>query len=90
MAVAPDLLEILICPESKGALELVSLPDDVRAAVAEKYREPFRDEEPDVREGLYCEASQLVYPIVSDIPMMLKDEALSADVLNRPATDAGE
>lgn len=85
MALAPDLLEILICPESQGALEVVSLPDTVRAMLVEKYREPFRDEEPDVREGLYCAESQLVYPIVSDIPMMLKDEALSAAVLERSA-----
>ncbi|MEM9558458.1 MAG: Trm112 family protein [Acidobacteriota bacterium] len=87
MAVDPDLLDILICPESKGELELVTLPDNVCTMLVEKYREPFRDEEPTVEQGLYCEASQLVYPIVSDIPMMLKDEALSASVIGRgPAT----
>ncbi|MEM1206420.1 MAG: Trm112 family protein [Acidobacteriota bacterium] len=81
MAVDPKLLEILICPESQGTLELVELPDDVRRLLVEKYREHFRDEEPVAQQGLYCEASQLVYPIVSDIPMMLQDEALPASVL---------
>lgn len=78
MAVDPELLEILVCPKSKGKLELVELPEAVRGALVEKYREHFRDEEPEVREGLYCEESALVYPVVSDIPIMLIDEALPA------------
>ncbi len=44
----------------------------------QKYREHFHDEEPVVEEGLYCADSQLVYPIVSDIPIMLIEEALPA------------
>jgi uncharacterized protein YbaR (Trm112 family) len=81
MAVDPELLEILVCPQTKGSLELVKLPAAVRDALVAKYREHFRDEEPVVEEGLYCSESQLVYPIVSDIPIMLIDEALPADVL---------
>jgi len=49
----------------------------------EKYREHFRDEEPVVEQGLYCADSQLVYPIVSDIPIMLVDEALPASAIGR-------
>ena len=49
----------------------------------ETYREHFRDEEPVVAQGLYCEESQLVYPIVSDIPIMLIDEALPASSIGR-------
>jgi uncharacterized protein YbaR (Trm112 family) len=41
-------------------------------------REHFHDEEPVVEDGLYCAESQLVYPIVSDIPIMLIEEALPA------------
>ena len=81
MAVDPELLEILVCPKSKGELEVVELPDEVRQRLVEKYREHFRDEEPVVEQGLYCADSQLVYPIVSDIPIMLEDEALAASVL---------
>jgi len=83
MAVDPELLEILVCPKSKGALELIPLPDGVRAGLVEKYREHFRDETPVVEQGLYCADSGLVYPIVSDIPIMLIDEALSASAVGR-------
>lgn len=85
MAVDPELLEILVCPKSKGDLELIDLPQEVRPALVEKYREHFRDEEPVVEQGLYCAASGLVYPIVSDIPMMLIEEALPASAIGRTA-----
>ncbi len=83
MAVDPELLEILVCPKSKGSLELIELPQETRAALVDKYREHFRDEEPVVEEGLFCAESQLVYPIVSDIPIMLIDEALPAASVGR-------
>jgi uncharacterized protein YbaR (Trm112 family) len=83
VAIDPELLEILVCPKSRAPLELVELPRDARATLVEKYREHFRDEEPVVEEGLYCAESGLVYPIVSDIPIMLIDEALEASVIGR-------
>jgi uncharacterized protein YbaR (Trm112 family) len=83
MAVDPELLEILVCPKTKGSLELVDLPETVRRSLVEKYREHFRDEEPVVEQGLYCGDSALVYPIVSDIPIMLVDEALPAADIGR-------
>jgi uncharacterized protein YbaR (Trm112 family) len=81
--VDPELLEILVCPKSRCRLELVPLPAEVAARVAAKYREHFRDEEPVVTEALYCAASRLVYPIVSDIPVLLVDEALPASEIGR-------
>lgn len=91
MAVDPELLEILVCPKTKGELALVDLPSEVRASLVEKYREHFRDEEPVVEQGLYCADSELVYPIVSDIPIMLIEEALPASVLGEavPVSSAG-
>ena len=83
MAVDPELLEILVCPKTKGSLELVDLPESVRQGLVEKYREHFRDEEPVVEQGLFCGDSKLVYPIVSDIPIMLVDEALPAADIGR-------
>ena len=76
MAVDPELLAILVCPKTKGPLELVMLKPDVARRLVEKYREKFRDEEPVVTQGLYSKQADLVYPIVSDIPVMLVDEAL--------------
>ncbi len=87
MAIDPELLEILVCPKSHGELELVDLPDEIRLTLVEKYREHFRDEEPVAGQGLYCRESQLVYPVVSDIPIMLEDEALAASILE-PSTVA--
>ena len=40
-------------------------------------------QEPVVEQGLYSEDSKLVYPIVSDIPIMLIDEALPAAAIGR-------
>lgn len=83
MAVDQQLLDILVCPKSQGQLALVDLPEAVRQRLAEKYREHFRDEEPVVEQGLHCRDSSLIYPIVSDIPIMLVDEALPDSVLSR-------
>lgn len=83
MAIDTELLEILVCPKTKGDLELVPLPEEVRKQLVDKYREHFRDDEPVVEQGLYSADSQLVYPIVSDIPIMLVEEALPASVVGR-------
>jgi len=83
MPLDPELLAILVCPHCRGALARVDLPDSLRRTLVERYREHFRDETPLVEEGLLCSASELVFPIVSDIPVMLVDEALPASALAR-------
>ena len=52
------------------------LPGEIRARLVGKYREQFKDEEPVVEIGLASPAGR-VYPVVSGIPVMLADEALS-------------
>jgi uncharacterized protein YbaR (Trm112 family) len=79
MPVDPQLLEILVCPACRTDLELVPLSADTAALLVERYREKFRDEVPSVEEGLRCTACRRTYPIVSDIPVMLIDEALPAE-----------
>ena len=80
MAVDPQLLEILVCPACKADLDLVPLPAETCSMLVDRYREKFRDELPVVREGLRCTTCARVYPIVSDIPVMLIDEALPGEV----------
>jgi uncharacterized protein YbaR (Trm112 family) len=78
MNVDPKLLEILVCPVDKTPLEVVELPEAVRQRLVEKYRDQFRDEEPVVKVGLASPAGR-VYPVVSGIPVMLVEEALSLE-----------
>ena len=78
MPVDAKLLEILVCPVDKTPLEVIELPEAVRARLVEKYRDQFKDEEPVVEVGLASAAGR-VYPVVSDIPVMLVDEALDLE-----------
>ena len=75
MAVDQELLEILACPICKEEVKLIPLTDQRRTALRDKYREKFRGEEPVVEQGLQCVKCHRVYPVVSDIPVMLVDEA---------------
>lgn len=75
MAVDQELLEILACPLCKEEVKLVPLSEGRRGKVRDKYREKFRGEEPVVEQGLQCVKCRRIYPIVSDIPVMLVDEA---------------
>lgn len=79
MAVDRKLLEILVCPEDKAPLEPVELPEPVRKRLVEHFREQLKDEEPVVEQGLRCTECGRVFPVVSDIPVMLMDEALSPE-----------
>jgi uncharacterized protein YbaR (Trm112 family) len=76
MAVDAELLEILACPLCKQEVKLVPLAEARRAAIRDKYREKFRGEEPVVEQGLQCVKCGRVYPVVSEIPIMLVEEAI--------------
>lgn len=82
MAVAPELLEMLRCPRCHATVEPSALPAAVRDQLVERYRENFRDEEPEVEQGLLCRECAVVYPVVFDIPIMLIDDVLPASVLD--------
>lgn len=76
MAVDQELLEILACPLCKEEVKLVPLAEKTRGSVRDKFRDKFRGEEPVVEQGLRCVKCGRVYPIVSDIPVMLVEEAV--------------
>jgi uncharacterized protein YbaR (Trm112 family) len=76
MAVDAELLEILACPICKEEVKVVPLAEDRRREIRDRYREKFRGEEPVVEEGLRCVKCNRVYPVVSDIPVMLVEEAI--------------
>jgi len=78
MAVDKELLEILACPLCKEEVRLIPLSERRRTSVRDKYREKFRGEEPSVEQGLQCVKCHRIYPVVSDIPVMLVDEAFDA------------
>ena len=75
MAIDAELLEILACPICKVEVKTVPLSEERRTAVRDKFRDKFRGEEPVVEDGLQCVKCGRIYPIVSDIPVMLVDEA---------------
>ena len=75
MAIDAELLEILACPLCKQEVRLVPLSEARRVVVRDKFREKFRGEEPVVENGLQCVKCHRIYPVVSDIPVMLVDEA---------------
>jgi uncharacterized protein YbaR (Trm112 family) len=53
----------------------VALSASRAASIRDKYREKFRGEEPVVEQGLQCVKCRRIYPVVSDIPVMLVEEA---------------
>ncbi|MGH9420182.1 MAG: Trm112 family protein, partial [Thermoanaerobaculia bacterium] len=75
MAIQPQLLEILACPICKEEVRPVPLSEARRVTVRDTFRDKMRGEELIVEEGLQCVKCHRVYPIVSDIPVMLVDEA---------------
>jgi len=71
-----ELLEILACPECKTPLEVEPITGEAAARIVDRYRDKFDGEEPSVVDGLRCGSCRRLFPIVSEIPVMLLDEAI--------------
>ena len=80
MSVSPDLLEILVCPETKQPVTLARaevLEKLGREAAAGRLRN--RGGQPvtkPIQEGLVREDGKVLYPVDDGIPVMLIEESI--------------
>jgi len=85
MPIGKELLNILVCPETKEPIAMAS--DDVLAqvnAAVEAGRATNRGGEAvtdRVEEGLVREDGRILYPIREGIPIMLIDESIDVSAL---------
>ena len=83
--VNPELLEILVCPETMQTLQLADaetlgrVNQAVRNGVLENQGGDRVKEQ--IEEGLVREDGKVLYPVKEDIPVMLLDEAIRLDSL---------
>lgn len=81
----PELIAILVCPETKQPLSVATaeMLDRVNRAVEEgSLRNQGDDGVKDrIEEGLVREDGKVMYPVRDDIPVMLLDEAIRLDTL---------
>jgi uncharacterized protein YbaR (Trm112 family) len=81
----PELLEILVCPETKQTLKVAGtdILNRVNQAMevgglVNQGGDRVKDR---IEEGLVREDGYVLYPVRDDIPVMLLDEAIRLDTL---------
>ncbi len=80
MRVDPELVEILICPESRQPVALAS-PEQLEALNARIRAGTLRNRgggsvEKELEEGLIREDGRILYPVDDGIPVMLVEESI--------------
>jgi uncharacterized protein YbaR (Trm112 family) len=82
-----ELLEILVCPQHRTPLLLADdeLLGRLNRAIALRQikNQAGRDVEDRLQGGLVRREGDLLYPIVDDIPVLLIEEAIPLDQLDR-------
>ena len=82
----PELLEILVCPETKEPVHLADAPllDRLNRAIAENRLSTRGGElvKERIEAGLVREDGRILYPVRDDIPVMLIDEAIPLEDLS--------
>jgi uncharacterized protein len=81
--IRPDLVKMLVCPETRGPLtladgDLVAKINKAAAAGRLKNKAGRFVEKP-LDAGLVREDQRVLYPVIDDIPMMLVDESIPLD-----------
>ena len=83
-----NLLEILVCPETRLPLTVANRPvlDRLNQAIGAGQIENRggRPVTKPLRGALIREDNRLVYPVIDGIPMLLSDEAILLDQLEGP------
>jgi uncharacterized protein YbaR (Trm112 family) len=80
MPVDPELLEILVCPETRQPVALA--PDELLASLNEKIKagdlrnRGGKTVETPLQEGLLREDGRILYPVDDSIPVMLIEESI--------------
>lgn len=92
MVVDPELLEILVCPETRQPVRPAdeALVDRLNRTIEEgkvKNRGGDVVEEP-MDGGLVRDDGQVLYPIRDEIPVMLIDESIELEPLSTEVSDA--
>ena len=81
-----ELLEILVCPETKQTLSLAdeeTLDQVNQAVVAGSLKNQSGDRVKErIEAGLVREDGMVLYPVKDDIPVMLLDEAIRLETLS--------
>ncbi len=83
MPVSDELLEILVCPETKQPVS--SAPADLLSSLNARVRDgSLRNRggervEKEIEEGLLREDGKIVYPVDDGIPVMLIEESIEIE-----------